>query len=299
VVVDPLTPRDAAGVLSAADAVTAIDTYLVTGGYPRLLTAARRYEGVAALVTEAFSDPLSELVVSAQLALDAELPPDVPARAVLESIGDDSRGPAVFGAIVDRLPSADGTARSQVTRAMALMQDKRLVSVDLPAGAPPGSRLRRYRITDPYLRFWLRFVRPRLGDIERGRGDLAVAGFEQGWPSWRGRAVEPVVREALWRAAPDVAPIAGATSVSGWWDRSGSVEIDIAVLESTRVLGLGTIKWRERTPVNRSEVAAMERSAAAVPFDVGPYRIVVCPAGVASGAGVDLVWTADDVIAHT
>jgi hypothetical protein len=201
-VVEPLTPRDAAGFVAGADAVAALDVHLVTGGYPRLVRAASDAGGASELVRAAVADPFSELVVGAQLTLDAELPPTVSARAVLEVIGDDSRGPAVFGAIADRLPGGVGSAGAQVSRAVATLQEKRLVTVDLPAGAPAGSRLRRYRITDSYLRFWLRFVRPRLGDVERGRGDLAWAAHQRGWSTWRGRAIEPLVRDALWRRAP-------------------------------------------------------------------------------------------------
>ncbi|MGF1661798.1 MAG: ATP-binding protein [Kineosporiaceae bacterium] len=111
--VDPLTPRDTADLVTGpggAGAVAALDVHLVTGGYPRLVRAASEAGGAEELVRAAVADPFSELVVSAQLTLDAELPPPVSARAVLEAIGEDSRGPAVFGLIADRLPRREGAA---------------------------------------------------------------------------------------------------------------------------------------------------------------------------------------------
>jgi hypothetical protein len=295
-VVDPLAPRDTAEFVAGADALAALDVHLVTGGYPRLVRAASDAGGAPELVRAAVADPFSELVVSAQLTLDAELPPTVSARAVLEAIGDDSRGPAVFGAIADRLPGGEGAAGAQVSRAVATLQEKRLVAVDLPAGAPAGSRLRRYRVTDSYLRFWLRFVRPRLGDVERGRGDLAWAAYQRGWSTWRGRAIEPLVREALWRRAPDLPGLAGTTVVGGWWGRANTVEIDIVALGSPGPLAVGTVKWRENAPITTADMRALDRGAAAAGLPEDALRVAVCPAG-ATGSGADLVWTADDVLA--
>jgi len=50
-------------------------------------------------------------------------------------------------------------------------------------------------------------------EIERGRGDLTPARVRENRASWRGRAVEPLVREALARLLPDgrlpPAPVVG------------------------------------------------------------------------------------------
>jgi hypothetical protein len=39
------------------------------------------------------------------------------------------------------------------------------------------------------------------------------------WASWRGRAAEPIIREALSLAAADL-PWPEATAVGGWWNRA-------------------------------------------------------------------------------
>lgn len=48
------------------------------------------------------------------------------------------------------------------------------MSAELPVSRRP-SKERRYRIADPYLRFWLDFVDPYMAEIERLRGDLTLA----------------------------------------------------------------------------------------------------------------------------
>ena len=70
-----------------------------------------------------------------------------------------------------------------MTRAMKVLVDvKQIVAVDFPGGGL-DSRLKRYRIADPYLRFWFRFVEPQLRNIEVGRPDLAVEAFRRSWPT--------------------------------------------------------------------------------------------------------------------
>jgi len=56
---------------------------------------------------------------------------------------------------------------------------------------------------DPYPRFWLQLLGPSMEEIERGRGDLTVARIRDSWTSWPGRAIEPLLREALARILPD------------------------------------------------------------------------------------------------
>ncbi|HMR49488.1 MAG TPA: hypothetical protein PKE40_09505 [Arachnia sp.] len=39
----------------------------------------------------------------------------------------------------------------------------------------PEGWVKRYRVADPYLRFWLALLGPYLPEIERGRGDRVLA----------------------------------------------------------------------------------------------------------------------------
>ncbi|MBI4729290.1 MAG: hypothetical protein HY775_07265 [Acidobacteria bacterium] len=129
------------------------------------------------------------------------------------------------------------------------MDTKRVVAVERPLGGAL-SRLARYRVADAYLRFWLRFVRPPLDAILRGRGDIATALLREGWRDYRGMAVEPVVRDAIERLLPD-ARFGRAGSVGSWWDRTGTVDVDLVGGEGPRtptsVHFVGSIKWRERS----------------------------------------------------
>jgi DNA-binding transcriptional ArsR family regulator len=53
--------------------------------------------------------------------------------------------------------AAGGIAHSTLSRATELLTGKGIVAAELPISRTP-SKERRYRITDPYLRFWLAFL---------------------------------------------------------------------------------------------------------------------------------------------
>jgi uncharacterized protein len=99
------------------------------------------------------------------------------------------------------------------------------VAGELPVSVSP-SKERRYRITDSYLRFWLAFLGLHLAEVDRMRSDLTLARIERSWTDWRGRAVEPLVREALARLLP-ARGVPAAPVIGGYWTRSNDVEIDI------------------------------------------------------------------------
>ena len=289
-VVPPLSPRAIAGLLGVA-AAAALDAYLVIGGLPRLAVAWTEGRSFWEHLEEALSDAMSPLLVAGERMLSAEFPVGVPARGVLGAIG---AGETTFSAIGVRA----GLAASSLSRALkVLVDDKRVVAVDEPLSAR-RSREPRYRVADPYLRFWLRQLRPCLELVNRGRSDLALQRIRRDWPSYRGRAIEPVVREALGRLLPD--PRFGdADAVGGYWTRANTVEVDLVGTPEERhtVSFVGTVKWREHAPVDDSDVRSLVRSAQVIPgMHSGTRHVAVSRAGVACG-GLDVVLGPDDLLA--
>ena len=62
-----------------------------------------------------------------------------------------------------------GLDRSMVSKYLSVLMKLHIVHEELPVTASPGSRKRRYRISDPYLSFWFRFIYPEMTAIELGR----------------------------------------------------------------------------------------------------------------------------------
>jgi uncharacterized protein len=274
------------------------DTLLVTGGFPELIAHTRRFGSASAMVANALSRPHTLLADVAQLNLAGELSDSASARLVLDAIGADEAGVVNFSAIAATLGGGKA-AETAVTRAMKVLADvKQIVAVDLPGGRP-GSRLKRYRIADPYLRFWFRFVEPQLRNIEVGRPDLAVAAFERGWSAWRGKAIEPIVREGVLRLAPEMSsgPLAGVESVNAWWERTGTHEFDLVGAGRDRLPAVvGSVKWRGTSPFNQRDLASLAMARSVVPHAERAGLVAVSPRGAAAGIDVDLVLDATDLL---
>lgn len=183
-------------------------------------------------------------------------------------------------------------------RVLTALIAKRVVALDTPLSTAP-SRETRYRIAEPALRFWLPLVQPAMNEVDRARPDLAKARVDRSFSTWRGRAVEPLVREAVARLLLDT-EWAHVTEVGGWWPRSNNPEIDLLGADgrpANEVVLAGTIKWRAGRPVTRGEVARLTVDAQSVPGVTPDTPLVaVCPAGVDDGVPVAASWTADDLL---
>lgn len=250
-VVSPLSPADVAEMLELA-AAQAIDAYLVSGGLPLVLDDWPRGLGVMDYLADALDDPTSALLVSGERALAAEFPSEAQARAVLGAIG---AGERTFTSIQR---ASGGLPQASLQRALKLLLAKRVVDAATPLSTRP-SRETRYTVADPHLRFWLAFLGPHLPEIERGRGDLVLERVRTGWTTWRGRAVEPLVRDALRRMSdrlPD-----GTAAIGGYWTRTNEVEIDLVGADrggvAQRITFVGSIKWQEERAFDAHDLAAL------------------------------------------
>jgi len=250
-VVPPLNPADVAEIL-ALPAAEAFDAYLVSGGLPLILDEWPHGAVVMDYLAEVVVDPTSALLVSGERALAAEFPADSQARVVLGAIG---AGERTFSLIA----RASGLPPASLNRALHLLVAKRLVEAATPLSTRP-SRETRYTIADPYLRFWLSFLGPYLPEIERGRGDLTLARIRSSWTAWRGRAIEPVVRESLRRLPERYLP-GGTAAIGGYWTRTNDPEIDIVGADrgpvAKKITVVGSIKWLEQRPFDAHDLARL------------------------------------------
>lgn len=297
-VVRPFNPAEAALALgSGASPLEVFDASLVTGGFPELIAHARRFGSTAAMVEDALSRPHSLLADMAAINLAGELADSASSRLVLEAIGADEVGVVNFSAITATLGGGKG-AETSVVRAMETLSGvKGIVAIDSPAGKP-HSRLKRYRITDPYLRFWFHFIKPQLRNIEVGRSDIAIREFHRHWTGWRGRAIEPLVRESVLRLAPRMGGLlAPVESVDAWWDRTGAREWD-AVGTDHRGLPVvvGSIKWRENKPFDGHDLHELAAARSVIPHAEQAALVAIALGGIRPDTSADLVLTAADLL---
>jgi AAA+ ATPase superfamily predicted ATPase len=288
-VLGPLNPAEV-GQMLQLDAADAFDAALVTGGLPLICASWRAGDDLWAFLDGELANPVSALLVSAERSLAAEFPETANARNVLSAIGADER---TFSNIAR---AAGGIPHTSLTRAIDVLTEKRMVTGELPIWTTP-SKERRYRINDPYLRFWLRFIGPNIPEIERLRGDLTLARIRESWSTWRGRAVEPVLRESLARLLPDDA-LPAAPAVGGYWNRANTIEVDIVGADRAPVAKeihfLGSIKWFERSSFDQHDLAALQKHRAALTDD--PVPLIAISRSEVTATGLTAAYRPADLI---
>jgi hypothetical protein len=128
----------------------------------------------------------------------------------------------------------------------------------LSPSAPPRTSVV-YRVADPLLRFWFRFIEPHASSLRRLSSARA---FEQlvapSWEVYCGEGFERLCREFLpWLYAAE-----GMTSrfqVGEYWDRA--IQIDLVGLRSDGWIDLGECKWAGRSVVAGAGRELSERAA--------------------------------------
>ncbi len=265
--VGPLNPADVRGI-TCLNAAAALDAYLVTGGFPEVVTDWRSGEPLEDYLARQLQDPSSVLLTTGERSLDAEFPARLQASRVLRAIGSGER---TFSLIAARTGGTGGQplAHGTLSPILAELVDaKKIVATDRPLSTQPAPKLKRYRVADAYLRFWLAHLETAVAQAERGRGDRSLARILRSWPSWRGRAVEPVIREALHRLLPDDT-FPETEHIGGWWNRQNNPEIDLVGTDAAPVARevhfIGSVKWLETQPFGHHEYVALARDALTVP----------------------------------
>jgi AAA+ ATPase superfamily predicted ATPase len=284
-------------VMTGLEAVDAVDALLITGGFPEIVQVWRPGMSRTDFLRESVANPLSPLLVAGELSLLGEFPGASHSRAVLEAVGSGER---TFTAIATQAGGAGPLPSGTLSPLLNTLLTKRALATDLPLSTKPDSKNKRYRVADPYLRFWLTFLQRAIPLIERGRGDLALERIERAWTAWRGRAVEPLIRESLLRLLPDD-DWTETEAVGGWWNRQNNPEIDLVGADRSPVAAavhfVGSVKWLESQPFGRREYDALVRDMLAVPGAAPDTPLVaVSRCGVTDGLPLSAHWGPDDLV---
>ena len=160
-----------------------------------------------------------------------------------------------------------------------------------------------YRVADSNLRLYLAAGRAAHEQIRRGRPDIPLRVLHRRWLTWRGKAVESLVRESLALAcAAGATPWPDTEVVGSWWNRQVDPQVDLVGADrypvASRIYFAGSVKWLG-TPFDRHDLAALTRSASAVPgFAAGAAGLaVVSLSGMELGqdsSAVQLSWAPDE-----
>ncbi len=136
-----------------------------------------------------------------------------------------------------------------------------------PVHKPGSTHVRRYRIADPYLRFYFRFIRPLKSRLSRGQEPVPL---HQALPDRRYDAFLGLAFENFcYHHAPLIARKLGFSAVAyeyGSWfckgDLATGAQIDLLFKRADRVMTLCEIKFRER--IGKEVIGEVERKVTAL-----------------------------------
>jgi len=284
----PLSYREAAEFVPGLPHGEQAMVYGMLGGMPYALDHWDVGQTLRENIVGLFGDSLSPLI-------------DAPDRMLTTTLADPKAAYRICRAI------AVGKTRWAEIRDYAKVHDRaitQLVAMELVERRVPitedadRSRRSTYRIPDPNLRFWFRYVLPYRGQIERGLGlgvvENRILPFLD---DHMGIVYEDIARQF---AGDLVAHGALAADGVGFWHSSdGRHEIDIVGVVNHEPTFVGTVKW-QKTPLDRRVIANLEAHAQAlqVPDDIP--RLLIGRSGLAPEAqGISHVYgfSIDDIYA--
>lgn len=302
-VLGPLNPADTGDALGLS-APDAIDAHLVSGGLPGIVRTWPHGMPTLDFLRQEASDPAAAVFSVPEATLLAEFPNPNTTRRVLEAVGAGDRTHANIAATAG---SRDGVLPSGTLSPLLrkMIEDKHVLEVDEPLSTKPGKPAL-YRVADSNLRCYLGVLRVVQEQAKRGRSAAAFKVIERRWPSWRGRAVEPLVRRSL-----EIAALSGSLPwpevevVGGWWNRQFDPEVDLVGADrapvAERIHFAGSVKWLA-SAFGQRDLSALRGGAAQIPgFHEETTGLVVASLnGLASDVDpemIDLLWTPENVVA--
>jgi AAA+ ATPase superfamily predicted ATPase len=155
-----------------------------------------------------------------------------------------------------------GLDKGMVSKYLAVLSRMHLIKDEVPVTAHAGYRRRHYRLTDPYLTSWFRFVYPRRAETETGKSREVLSSIRD--------EIAPYCREMFELLCEDLVrrgilfPEASGSRLGRWWQKE--VEIDLVGLDETSGSALFCeCKWSTLTHRQaRGILTALREKAAGV-----------------------------------
>jgi len=247
----------------------AVETFAVWGGIPRYWELAADHVDLASAVRGLVLDPLGVLH-------------DEPARLLLDDLRDTTQAVSILSLIgqgchrVSEIAGRIGKPATSLGRPLQRLMEMDLVERELPFGESVRSSKRTlYRIRDPFLRFWFRFVEPNRSRLEVRQQDVVASEIAATMPHHVGTVWEGLARRSV-PALPF--PDASWGPARRWWGTGSDrrpLEIDLVAEDPLRKrLLIGEVKWASPRR-GRRILEALERKIERLPFVDGRETVPV------------------------
>jgi len=247
--------------------ISAVEAYSVWGGVPRYWELAKRFPDLETAIKDLVFDRDGILH-------------DEPFGLLLDDMRGVTQSHSLLFLIANghhrlsKISSRLGKNASALTRPLANLIDLGYVKRELPFGESLKSTKRTlYKLNDPFLGFWYRFVQKNRSLLEQDLVDEVYAEFKNAFPRHVGGVWEELARESV-----STSKIAGLVwkPAQRWWGKGRDgreIEIDL-VAESFdgRHLLLGEAKWEKDSDLNVIK-SKLKQNAENLTFTMGKKLI--------------------------
>ncbi|MEM7801888.1 MAG: ATP-binding protein, partial [Chloroflexota bacterium] len=218
-----------------------VAVYAITGGVPAYLSLFDDRKSVIENLQDHFVTQTNVMLNDAVFLLREQVEEPRNYIAILEAIANGAYK-------LSDIANAAGLERSNANKYLTVLRElgyiRRIVPITVQH--PERSRRGRHVFADAYLRFYFRFLRPYLGDIERGRLKRVMRLLSEHLKDFIGRyTFEELCREWLDEKADREELPFFLDRVGQHWD--STAEIDVVGLNwRTKKILFGECKWGER-----------------------------------------------------
>lgn len=166
-----------------------------------------------------------------------------------------------------------GLAQGHISQYLGILQDASFVERRVPVTQGERSRLGRYHIVDPYLRFYYRFLASRQSQLALGVQEQSLAEIKRHLRDFIGvHTWEELCREWLLRASARQAVPVEVDQVGSAWTRAAQVDV-VGVNSMQKTLVLGECKWGHE-PIGRSVLTELVDKTAEIVPGQGQWQVV-------------------------
>ncbi|HRQ42159.1 MAG TPA: ATP-binding protein [Chloroflexota bacterium] len=166
-----------------------------------------------------------------------------------------------------------GLAQGHVSKYLSVLREAGFVERRVPVTASESSRLGRYHIVDPYLRFYYRFLATRQAQLALGETELALTEIKRhlldfiATHTW-----EELCREWTLRAGARGQLSLPVDQVGSAWTRQAQVDV-VALNSMTKTIVLGECKWQTR-PVGEGVLQYLVQKTGQMVPKQGQWRVL-------------------------
>lgn len=235
--------------------------YACFGGTPAYLTHVRATDDLASNVSRSILSPGHVLFREAEELLRTEFHQESLYNSILRAIASGEERPSDIARAVGR------HGANEIFDHLQRLIELRFVTREVPVTEMERTRSQRvlYRLADPYLRFWYRYVSPFQALLQLGQGDQVWARDVAptldelvGRTTW-----EEACRQYLWRRAGRDDLTVRVAQLGRWWDNED--EIDLVGLWQGRAVIVGECTWTAQ-PVDERALSDLRIKARKLPL---------------------------------